>query len=359
MARHRYLSYRGRRYQRRRRIYLGAGVVIIVVVLLIWFGGEKEDEPGAGQNVVIEKTEGTETETGLWPSGQERQVALDTQEPGESQPAAPAGFWEDLQEPVPGETVQLNPEAEASIERAQEHINGRRIVAARDILNDVLRMPLSPRQRRTVKKTLTALADKWLFSRDVYPGDGLCAQYKVQSGDQLRHIAKQCKVPHKILMRINGIARPEELRAGEAIKIINGPFCVKIYLSAFTMDVYLQQTYVRSFRIGHGREGRETPTGLWCVKRGGKLVKPVWTDPDTKRTYHPEDRDYPLGSRWIALAGLQGRAKGRTGFAIHGTKKPKEIGARNSKGCVRLHNGDVILVYDLLVPVFSKVIVED
>jgi lipoprotein-anchoring transpeptidase ErfK/SrfK len=99
----------------------------------------------------------------------------------------------------------------------------------------------------------------------------------------------------------------------------------------------------------------ETPTGTWLVKVGGKLVKPVWTDPQTGKKYHPADPDYPLGSRWIGLEGLDGQAKGRTGFAIHGTKKPEEIGRAGSQGCIRMYNGDVILAYKVLMSGFSRV----
>jgi lipoprotein-anchoring transpeptidase ErfK/SrfK len=162
-------------------------------------------------------------------------------------------------------------------------------------------------------------------------------------------------VPYEILQQINNIGRPEALRAGEKIKVINGPFHARIYRSAFTMDLFLQNTYVRSFRVGLGKRGRETPKGLWRVKPSGKLITPTWTDPDTGKTYKAEDPDYPLGSRWIALEGIEGNAVGRTGIAFHGTKDPNLIGTADSRGCIRLDNGDAILVYNLLVPTFSQV----
>jgi lipoprotein-anchoring transpeptidase ErfK/SrfK len=164
-------------------------------------------------------------------------------------------------------------------------------------------------------------------------------------------------VPYEIIMALNHISRPEALQAGQTLKLIHGPFNVKIHRSTFTMDLYLQDMFIRSFRVGLGRAGRETPTGLWCVKN--RLVKPPWTDPDTGRRYEPDDEDYPLGTRWIGLTGLEGAAKDRTGFAIHGTKNPEEIGTATSRGCIRMYNEQVVLVYDLLVPTNSLVTVED
>ena len=107
-------------------------------------------------------------------------------------------------------------------------------------------------------------------------------------------------------------------------------------------------TFVKSFPVGLGRAGMETPTGLWIAKPNGKLISPTWTDPDTGKTYMAQDSDYPLGTRWIALQGLEGDAEGRDGFAIHGTKDPDQLGTASSRGCIRMDNNDVELIYDLL-----------
>jgi lipoprotein-anchoring transpeptidase ErfK/SrfK len=215
---------------------------------------------------------------------------------------------------------------------------------------------MSRQQRAFVKDQLSALSDKWLFSKTIYPDDELCGSYKVKSGDLLSTIAKKYKVPWEILLEINKIRRPENLRAGEIIKVLNGPFHARVDRSSFTLDLYLQdKMFVRSFRVGLGKPGKETPTGLWRVKSNGKLEKPPWPDPDTGKMFYPEDPDYPLGSRWIGLDGLEGNAKGRTGFGIHGTKDPEQIGKADSRGCIRMHNGDVILVYDMFEPSISTV----
>jgi lipoprotein-anchoring transpeptidase ErfK/SrfK len=219
--------------------------------------------------------------------------------------------------------------------------------------------PLTNEQERLVKAKLSELATKWLFGPDIYPSDRLCQSYLVQPGDQLRVIGQRCKVPYELLMSINRIPRPEALRAGQYIKIVNGPFHAKVSRSNFTVDIYLQDTYVCTYPVGLGRPGYETPKGLWVVKPGGKLIKPQWTDPDTGRTYRPEDPDYPLGSRWIGLEGIEGEAVGREGFAIHGTNDPNQIGQQGSRGCIRLHNGDAVAVYNMLMPGQSKVRVTD
>lgn len=264
--------------------------------------------------------------------------------------------------PRPVQTAaSANPDAQKLIAEALAAANAQpsKVIEARQKLNNILALPLGLEQQKTVKANMSALADKWLFSKSIFADDKLCSSYKVKSGDKLATIAQQYKVPYEILMSINNIPKPEALQAGVNIKVINGPFRVTIYRSTFTMDLYCQDTFVRSFTIGIGKPGRETPKGLWVVKPGGKMVQPRWTDPDTNRTYEPTDPDYPLGSRWIGLDGIEGEAKGRDGFAIHGTKVPEEIGSATSRGCIRMYNGEVITMYNLLVPTYSKVEVVD
>jgi hypothetical protein len=263
--------------------------------------------------------------------------------------------------PSPKATSEANPKVTEIINKTMElvKISPEKIIEARDILNDALLLPMNNVQRALLKKRLSELADKWLFSRTVYPKDQLCGNHEVKPGELLQQIAGENKVPWEILQEINNISRPELLKSGSMIKVVHGPFHARVYRSTFTMDVYLQRTFVRSFPVGLGQEGRETPTGLWSVRQGGKLIKPPWSDPETGKLLNYGDEGYALGSRWIALDGLQGDAKGRTGFGIHGTIEPETIGTKSSKGCIRLHNGDVKKVYSLLTEVHSLVRIVD
>jgi LysM repeat protein len=256
-------------------------------------------------------------------------------------------------------TDQSSPQAKELVEEALKLRDAGKIIEARELLSDTLNEQLSPNLRSAIKFQLSKLAEKWLFSNEVLSGDKLTGYYQVQSGDLLQRIAKNHKVPYEILMDINGISRPELLQAGQTIKVIHGPFNVVVYKNNFTMDLYLQSRYVKTYRVGLGRNEHETPSGRWQVESGGKLVKPTWTDPDTGRRYVGDDPDYPLGSRWIAIEGIDENTKNRTGFALHGTKDPDSIGTRSSRGCIRLFNGDAIEVYNMLYGGISEVLVVD
>jgi len=334
MARYPFGSYGRRGRSRRRWAYIITAALIIAVVIVVILrhrsSGKNEDE-----------LVGTNLKNATVPPEPKREL----------EPAP------ELIEEGPEPASEPDPKATEIIAEAMALISEEpsKVIGARDRLNEVLAIPVSRQQRAFVKGQLSELADKWLFSRTIFPQDTLCSTYKVKPGDQLRTIGRQHKMPYEILMEINNIPRAEALQAGETIKVINGPFHARVYRSTFTMDLYLQNTFVRSFPAGLGKPGMETPTGLWLVKLGGKLISPTWTDPVTSKTYQAEDPDYPLGSRWIGLEGLKGDAKGRTGFAIHGTKAPHQIGTADSQGCIRLHNGDAILLYNLLEPGYSQV----
>jgi lipoprotein-anchoring transpeptidase ErfK/SrfK len=356
---------RGRRRPQQRWKYIIPVLLIVGLVIAVKYGpfgkdAGPEDVNGATPESKIPEVKKTVPEVAKEPEPEPLPEPLPEPIPEPiPEPELPVVETKpDLPDIAPVRDFAPNSEAEALIAQAAALLKERpeRIIDARTKLTEAFRMPLNKKQRADVKEQLRDLSDKWLFEKTIYPDDKLCGSYKVKSGDLLSTIARKYKVPWEILLGINKIRKAENLRAGETIKVVNGPFHVRVDRSAFTMDLYLQdKTFVRSFRIGLGKPGHETPTGLWRVKSNGKLEKPPWPDPDTGKMYYAEDPDYPLGSRWIGLDGLEGNAKSRTGFGIHGTKDPEQIGKADSRGCIRMYNGDVVLMYNLLVPSISTV----
>jgi hypothetical protein len=372
MARHPFSPRSGRRNRNRTYTILLA-VLVICVAIAFYYGpfGKNEAETIDKSPIDNTNTESIEPAESMRPS---EPVTIDKPDvPNEPTQQELVAFEPQVEvlpetelpktapEPAPGPTVEPNPEAAELITEANALLGGNpaKTVEARDKLNQALRIPMSPQQRSSVKEQLSKLADQWLFSRTVVPEDPLCESYQVRSGDLLKTIGDKYKVPYEFLMTINHIQRAESLQAGLPIKVVKGPFHAKVYRSTFTMDVYLQNTFVKSFKVGLGKPGAETPTGLWRAEQDGKLVKPIWTNPADGKTYYPEDPNYPLGSRWIGLEGLSGEAKNRDGFAIHGTKDPEQIGTAGSQGCIRMYNGDVVGVYNMMYPGYSQVEVTD
>ncbi|MHC4373964.1 MAG: L,D-transpeptidase family protein [Planctomycetota bacterium] len=389
MATRKYRPYPTRKQQKSRRMRnIGMTLIALIVALVIFnrtFKDKPVQEPANESEVPYSDVLSSESSEPMVESGPITVLnpavaaAEPTPKPQPISTPEPESISQPVEE-VPAETApkpaplpviaeplvttdaldeESSQQAKDDVEAALKLRDAGKIIEARELLNDTLNEKLSPNLRSAVKFQLSKLAEKWLFSGEVFAGDKLTGRYQVQRGDHLEGIAKQYKVPYELLMQINGIDRPELLRAGQHIKVIEGPFNVVVYKSNFTMDLYLQNKYIKTYRVGLGKAEYETPSGRWQVESGGKLIKPTWTDPDTGKTYVGNDPDYPLGSRWIAIEGIDDATRPRTGFAIHGTKDPESIGTRSSRGCIRLYNGDVVEVYNLLYGGISEVQIKD
>ena len=176
----------------------------------------------------------------------------------------------------------------------------------------------------------------------------------VKAGDSLAKIAAQNAVTADLLAAINGIADKHLIREGPSIKAVKGPFRAVIHKKSYVLDVYLGDTFVKSFRVGLGAEG-STPTGEWRIKN--KLVNPTYYPPRGGAIVAADDPQNPLGERWLGLEGVSGEAVSQERYGIHGTSDPDSIGKSVSLGCIRLHNADVELLYTYLTEGRSTVTV--
>ncbi len=247
-------------------------------------------------------------------------------------------------DPSGDETRSDNPAIESLRQRWQKG----EVIEARHALNAMLTSTTRPADQSEIRALLTRIADETIFSSRVVADDPLVSSYRVQSGDRLATIGPKYKVPYELIMQLNGIKDAGKLRLDQTIKIPKGPFHVRISKSQFRMDVYLQDLYVRSYRVGLGRDSG-TPEGKWVVKN--RLKNPTYFPPASatdKRVIAADDPQNPLGEFWIGLEYVDGGATNTEGYGIHGTIDPDSIGKDASSGCIRMHNEDVAFVYGLL-----------
>ena len=157
--------------------------------------------------------------------------------------------------------------------------------------------------------------------------------HEVQPGDVLQTIAREYGVTWQYLAKLNR-TKPERIRPGQKLKVIEGPFSAVIDLSDFRMTIHAHGHFVGEFPVGIGRDGT-TPIGKFTVKE--KLADPTYYGPEGVVAH--DDPNNPLGEYWLDLG---------DSYGIHGTIDPDSIGKAESKGCIRLRDADIAAVYDLL-----------
>ncbi len=253
-----------------------------------------------------------------------------------------------------------NEQVNRQITQALKLVQQNRLAEGRAYLNQVLASDISAQLAEQVRREMSAVNEKLVFSPLIDKHDPFSSQYVIRDNDALSRIAPPHKVPWQFIQKINRIPRPERIRPGQRIKIIEGPFHVVITKSQYRADIYLGEgqtrMYVRSYRVGLG-EFNSTPTGAFVVKRGSKLENPEWHNPRNSKYYAANDPTNPIGERWIGLQGIDENTRELRSYGLHGTIEPESIGKQASMGCIRFLPEDIIEVFDMLVGGKSTVVI--
>lgn len=113
----------------------------------------------------------------------------------------------------------------------------------------------------------------------------------------------------------------------------------KIEVNKRTNKLYLYKNgkVHKVYPVATGRSSSLTPEGTFPIVV--KISKPGW------KGIPGGAPNNPLGERWngFSVRGDNGRT-----YGIHGTNNPKSIGTHASSGCIRMHNRDVIELYNTI-----------
>ncbi len=107
------------------------------------------------------------------------------------------------------------------------------------------------------------------------------------------------------------------------------------------------------YPVAVGKPGKQW---FGATRIDGKYVNPAWSPPAVVRRDNPSlphvipggSPGNPMGVRALTLSGDE--------YAIHGTNRPDSIGTSASYGCIRMHNRDIVDLYDR-VTVGTQVVV--
>jgi len=217
--------------------------------------------------------------------------------------------------------------------------------------------------KEAIRGKVAAINQNLLFSPTIDPADWLVESYKVQPGDSLVRIRarRELATDYRLIQRVNKLANPNNIRVGQTLKLVKGPFHAVVTKSAYRVDIFAGSpddpanwVYVKSYRCGLGEDTSQTPVGNYIIKRGSKLENPPWVNPRTGEKFAANDPKNPIGEYWVGWQGL-GESKINTGYGFHGTIEPDSIGQNKSMGCVRLGAADVAEIFELMAEEISVV----
>ncbi len=118
---------------------------------------------------------------------------------------------------------------------------------------------------------------------------------------------------------------------------------LEVNLSQRRVTAFRGDRKLKSYPIGIGRAGWETPTGTYRVRQA--IERPSWKNPFTGDVIPGGDPDNPLGNYWI---GFWTNGKEWSGF--HGTPNRASVGQAVSHGCLRMFNEDIQELFRHVTP---------
>lgn len=182
---------------------------------------------------------------------------------------------------------------------------------------------------------------KLLFSSAVTPKSIV---YKIRPGDSINKIAGEHKTTPELIMKSNNL-NVALIIPGQEIKIWNAPFSVLVNKSQNILMLKSDEEIFKTYSVSTGKNN-STPAGTFKIIN--KLTNPTWFKAGA--IVPPQSAQNVLGTRWMGFD--------LTGYGIHGTTEPKELGKQVTQGCVRLSNSDVEELYSI-IPVGTEVTVID
>lgn len=128
-------------------------------------------------------------------------------------------------------------------------------------------------------------------------------------------------------------------------KAEKNPYKITINLASTSLTLFMNDEVLYEFPVAVGKVATPTPCGKFKIYE--KEVNPTWQDPKDLKKIVESGPANPLGYRWMGFWGEYG---------MHGTNAPWAIGSYVSNGCVRMHNEDSEIMFDL-VPVGTPVVI--
>jgi LysM repeat protein len=119
---------------------------------------------------------------------------------------------------------------------------------------------LTPTDAERVDTLLGQLAGTVVYSTE----HRLAPAHVVKPGETLETIAKEYNVPWQLLAKINGVAAADQIRPGQELKVLRGPFSAVVDLSRNQLTLMVDDRYAGRFPVTVA-PGQTVNDGEWVV----------------------------------------------------------------------------------------------
>jgi hypothetical protein len=251
---------------------------------------------------------------------------------------------DDLRE-VSGAMVEQTPAAvvtAASVEelmtRGAGLVESGKIVEGRGALNSALGMLGNDPRANGLRQQLASLNVGVFMGTGVVADDPAARFVEIQPGDSFLKLGRRYAVPSSLIEAMNPGLNSRKLKPLAGVKVVQGPFHLRVFKSAGRVDLYARDLYVRSF-AGQVEEGNYLPAGNYRVREASKIR---------------------VGQRvWVGIEGGGESAREAVSGWLYGQAGPRR-GAKRSdlSSGVKLADADLWQLYNVLVEGRSLVRVE-
>jgi hypothetical protein len=273
-------------------------------------------------------------------------------------------------EPTSDELAARGKQIDLLIEAAGKAADAGDQLTRRTKLNAALTLIGESARSAEVRASLAAMNTSTFLGSDVLPNDTLAPLVPVEAGDSFLKLARRYQIPLDLMTIVNPTVSPTGLRPGVGVKVILGPFHVRVVKHAQRLDLLARNMYVRSYTVNFD-EGNFLPAGVYRVgtsggeshKGGGKVR--LAPDPHTGQTVvsgpggpGSGSADLPPGVReWIGFSGAEPGTRTVVAGWLCGSAGPRGAGGGEVAG-VRLQDADLHQLYNVLVEGRSLIRVE-
>jgi LysM repeat protein len=218
---------------------------------------------------------------------------------------------------------------------AQGALDRGELAKALAILSDWYGDPsLTASEAADVKELLSQLAGSVIYEGP--PAHRLLPKHVVQNGETLLSIAAKYSVPWQLLAKVNGIADPNTVSAGQVLKVVPGPFSAVVDVSKRQMTLMLDNMYAGVFPLDLD-PSVTVEEGEWKVEQ--KQLTPAIGGMYAPSGAATEDRALLLVNQTTPTSATA---------IVRGPGNPDPVSAAPRDRILRLSAADVADVFDIL-----------